>query len=172
VVRDIALSRVHGIAEETVSDTTPFLTPEVARLYAWWREQGGAATPGSLPLRSAFDIADHARIVPDLFLVEVLPGDQFLMKLEGERVIDLFGINNAGRIVSQEQGVEEYGHALAEYYQGIVEERLCRRCIGNLDLFNQRRSVRFESIDCPLSRDGQRVDFIIGVVVAIREARS
>lgn len=168
MARDLALSRVYGIAEETVTEATRLLTPEVARLYDWWRRQRAAA--GRLPLRREFDIADHAAIVPDLFLVEVLSLDRFLIKLEGERVIELFGINNSGRVVSREEGEEEYGHALAEYYRGIVEEGECRRCVGSLDLFNRRRSIRFESIDCPLSREGGQVDFILGAAVPVREA--
>jgi len=179
VVRDLAISRVYGIAEETVTDATAFLSPKVAHLYAWWRQRacadltGAAMSAGAaprVPLRREFDIADHPQIVPDLFLVEVLPSGEFLMKLEGERVIELFGINNTGRIVSE--GAEgDYGHALAEYYRGIVEERLCRRCLGNLEQVDDRRWIEFESIDCPLSRDGSQVDFILGVTVGVRERR-
>jgi hypothetical protein len=170
----LALSRVYGIDEETVSDATAFLSPKVAGLYRWWcrlayDSPAGAPSGGwRLPLRREFDIAEHTSIVPDLFLVEVLPNREFLMKLEGERVIELFGINNTGRIVSEALGEEEYGHALAEYYRSIVDERKCRRCVGNVDQFNDRRSLRFESIDCPLSRNGQDVDFIIGIVVGVQ----
>jgi hypothetical protein len=179
VARDLALTRVYGIAEETVTDTTVFLSPKVAHLYTWWRSRArsdlaGAAlaadAPLRLPLRREFDIADHAQIVPDLFLVEVLPSGEFLMKLEGERVIELFGVNVTGRIITE--GTEgDYGHALAEYYRGIVEERLCRRCVGNLEQVDDRRWIEFESIDCPLSRDGRQVDFILGVSVGVREKR-
>lgn len=172
--RNLALSRVYGIDEETVSDATAFLSPKVSSLYEWWRNlaRGGPADAPAggtfrLPLRREFDIAEHTLLVPDLFLVEVLPSKEYLMKLEGERVIELFGINNTGRIVSESRGEEDYGHALAEYYRSIVEERQCRRCVGNVDQFNDRRSLRFESIDCPLSRDGRQVDFIIGVVVGV-----
>ena len=36
-------------------------------------------------------------------------------------------------IITQATGVGEYGHALAEYYQSIADERLCRRCTGNME---------------------------------------
>ena len=86
-------------------------------------------------------------------------------------MIELFGVNNSGRVVSESLGPEEYGHALAEYYRGIVEERLCRRCIGNVERINDRRSLQFEAIDCPLSRDGGQVDFIVGMVVGLPDGR-
>ena len=106
-----------------MTDATVFLSPKVASLFRWWHSH---AREGRLPLRRAFDIAEHTPIIPDLFLVEVLADGQFLMKLEGERVIELFGVNNTGRIITEAAGVGEYGHALAEYYQSIVVEKLCR----------------------------------------------
>lgn len=166
--RDLALSRIYGVNEETVTDATVFLSPKVAQLYQWWRSH---AQEGRLPLRREFDIADYVPLIPDLFLVEVLADGRFLMKLEGERVIELFGVNNTGRVITEATGVGEYGHALAEYYQSIVDERLCRRCTGNMERVNDRRWIEFESIDCPLSRDGGQVDFILGVSVSVREKR-
>jgi hypothetical protein len=34
---------------------------------------------------------------------------------------------------------------------------------------NHRRWIEFESIDCPLSRDGGQVAFILGVSVSVGE---
>lgn len=169
--RNLAITRVYGIDEQTVTDTTNFLSPKVAQLYRWWRDHAPGDPPSQLPLRREFDILDHVSIVPDLFLVEVLPDDRFLMKLEGERVIELFGVNNSGRIIEEGAGEADYGHALAEYYRSIVDERTCRRCIGNLERIDDRRWLSFESIDCPLSRDGTRVDYIVGVAVSVREGQ-
>ena len=174
VSRNLALSRIYGVNEETVTDATAFLSPKVAQLYRWWRshaQEGAHAQAGSLPLRRAFDIAEHTAIIPDLFLVEVLSDGRFLMKLEGERAIELFGVNRTGSIITQGADAGEYGHALAEYYQSIVDEKLCRRCTGNMEHMNARRWVEFESIDCPLSRDGHKVDFILGVSVGVQEKR-
>ena len=164
--RNLAISQIYGVNEETVTDATRFLSPKVASLFRWWQSH---AQEGQLPLRRAFDIAEHTPIIPDLFLVEVVADGQFLMKLEGERVIELFGVNRTGNIITEAAGVGEYGHALAEYYQSIADERLCRRCTGNMEHVNHRRWIEFESIDCPLSRDGRQVDFILGVAVSVRE---
>lgn len=172
--RNLAISRIYGVGEETVSDDTPFLSPKLAGLYRWWRAQAEAqaqAGQGRLPLRRAFDIAEHTAIIPDVFLVEVLDDGGFLMKLEGERVIELFGVNLTGRVITQAADPEEYGHALAEYYQSVVDDRVCRRCTGNMERLNRRQWVEFESLDCPLSRDGERVDFILGVAASVREKR-
>jgi hypothetical protein len=164
MTRDLKISRVYGIREEAVDDATAFLTAKVERLHGWWR--GLAA--GRLPLRREFDILDHWPLISDLFLVEARPDGQFLMRIEGESVIRLFGVSNAGRLISQAAGLGEFGHALHEYYAAIVEDRTCRRCVGSLEHVNDRSWIEFESIDCPLSRDGERVDFIVGVMAVVR----
>ena len=70
VPRNLAISRIYGLNEETVTDATVFLSPKVAQLYQWWHPH---AQEGRLPLRREFDIAEHTPIIPDLFLVEVRP---------------------------------------------------------------------------------------------------
>lgn len=164
MARDLKISRVYGIREEAVDDSTAFLTPKVERLHRWWR----SLAVGRLPLRREFDILDHWPLISDLFLVEARADGQFLMRLEGESVIRLFGAHNAGRLISEATGVGEYGHALHEYYAAIVEDRTCRRCVGSLEHVNDRAWIEFESIDCPLSRDGDRVDYILGAMAVVR----
>jgi hypothetical protein len=160
------LSRVYGISEETVTDDTVLFTSKVSGLYNWWRN----LARNRLPLRREFDVLDHWSLVPNLFLVKALENGQFLMSLEGEEVIRLFGVNNSGRLISQATGLGDFGHAIHDYYTGLVAEKLCRRCIGNLEHVNNRAWIEFESIDCPLSRDGSKVDFIIGVIDVIRRS--
>jgi hypothetical protein len=164
--RDSLLSRVYGIREETVTGATRLLTPKVARLFAWWQRHA----EGRVPLRRDFDVLDHWDMAPHLFLVEALRDGQFLMRLEGEAVITLFGVNNTGKLISRSTGLGDYGHAIHEYYEGLVAERSCRRCVGNLERVNERGWISFESLDCPLSRDGERVDFIIGVMDVVANA--
>lgn len=163
--RPLAISKIYGIRQDPVTDDTTFLTPKVAHLYRWWRGRAD----GRLPLRREFDITEHRQIVSDVFLVEVLPGGDFLMKLEGESVIQLFGHNYSGRVITESVELGGFGHAAAEYYGLIVSERNCRRCVGTLDQVNHKRWIEFESVDCPLSRDGDRVDFIIGVIDVVRD---
>lgn len=64
----------------------------------------------------------------------------------------------------------EYGHALDLYYQAIATDRHCRVCVGSL-AFAEKDYRRFESLDCPLSSDGQKVDYIIGVMDLVGQPR-
>jgi len=37
VLRNLALSRIYGVNEETVTDATAFLSPKTALLFQWWQ---------------------------------------------------------------------------------------------------------------------------------------
>ncbi len=164
-ISNLRLSTVFGVTEGTVTPRTEFRSAKVRHLYEWWAGEA-AGTTGDLPLRRRFDVVDHPpAILPHLFLAERLPDGGWLLKLHGEAVIGLFGQNNTGRVVTGASDAEVgvFGHALHEYYEEVAHTRVCRRCEGDL-AHRDRGHVRFESIDCPLSRAGDRVDFIIGVI--------
>jgi len=134
-----------------------FASPRVAALYTWWR----AAGAGGLPLRRQFDIVEHRRLAPYLFLVEREAGG-WRFKIQGESVIAALGVNEMGMAV-RDVGGASYGEALEAYYDTLAADRLPRTCTGQLAAYG-RDFQRFESIDCPLSREGGAVDFILGVM--------
>ena len=156
------LSKFFDIEESVVDATTRFLGAKSTLLYDWWVANAG----GGMPLRRSFDIVDHKAIVPNVFLVDVTADGNFVFRLLGEEVIQMIGWNRTGEVV-RSGAVGEYGHALYEYYWSIVAAKTCRRCVGSL-AFVDRPSTRFESIDCPLSADGQRVTSIIGVMEILK----
>ncbi|WP_207485108.1 PAS domain-containing protein [Arenibaculum pallidiluteum] len=165
MVRDSMFSRIHGIREETVGADTAFLTRKAGRLHSWWHRTAA----GRLPLRREFDVLDHWDMAPNLFLVEALPGGQFLMRLQGESVISLFGANSTGQLISEAAALGEFGQAIHEHYSGTATRSTCRRCVGTLERVGERSWISFESLDCPLSRDGTGTDFILGVVEVIEQ---
>jgi hypothetical protein len=156
-----ALERVCNVDVSIVGPRSRFLSPMTRHLYEWWTKAGG----GAVPLRRQFDITEHGAIAANIFLVHMLPDGGFEFRLHGENVICMLGENQAGtRVASNALG--NYGHELEDYYRGIVNERVCKLCTGSLD-FADRPYWRFESIDCPLSSDGVRADYIIGVMTII-----
>jgi len=153
------LTRITDVVETAVDAATEFRSAKVRHLADWWR----AANGGRPPTRAKFDILDHRRIVANLFLVEVLPGPEFLFKLLGEDVIQIIGRNRTGETVRR-VNVGEYGHELYEYYFSIVHGAVCRKCSGSLT-FSIGGKRRFEAIDCPLADDrGAGIAAIIGVM--------
>lgn len=153
-----ALNRFFNIEESRVTAATQFLSDKTRHLYDWWI----AANGGRMPTRRMFDVTEHRAVVANLFLTEVTREGEFVFRLLGENVIQMIGRNPTGETVKR-VGSAEYGHALHEYYRTIVASRECRKCFGSL-AFADKDFRYFESIDCPLSNDGVRVDFIVGVM--------
>jgi hypothetical protein len=151
-------NELFDIHEEPVTADTCFVSPRVRHLHEWWQANCGAFVPH----RQAFDIVEHRDIVGHIFLVDCLPGGDFVFRLFGEEVIRILGSNKTGEKVKRGE-VGEYGTALHEYYRSIVEEARCKHCIGSLK-FAGREFRRFEGIDCPLTLDGTSVGMIIGVM--------
>ena len=153
-----ALNRFFNIEESPVARDTQFLSAKTRHLYDWWITANG----GRMPTRRMFDVTEHRPVVASLFLTEVTHEGEFIFRLLGEEVIQMIGRNPTGETVKR-VGNAEYGHALHEYYASIAAARQCRKCFGSL-AFADKDFRYFESIDCPLSSDGERVDFIVGVM--------
>jgi hypothetical protein len=151
-------SQLFDIIEEPVTAETRFTSSRVEHLHGWWQSVHG----GFVPPREAFDIVEHRNIVAHVFLIDCLPGGDFLFRLLGEEAIRIIGDNKTGELVKRGE-VGEYGTALFEYYRSIVEEAQPKRCVGSLK-FAGREFRRFEAIDCPLTLDGRSVGMIIGVI--------
>jgi hypothetical protein len=153
-----ALNRFFNIEESPVSADTQFLSAKTRHLYDWWVGANG----GRMPTRRMFDVTEHRPIVASLFLTEVTREGEFVFRLLGEEVIQMIGRNPTGETVKR-IGNTDYGHALHEYYASIVAAKACRKCFGSL-AFADKDFRYFESIDCPLSSDGLRIDYIVGAM--------
>lgn len=158
-----SLTRILDVVESPIEAGTNFESKKVRGLYDWWMSANG----GQMPARGLFDVVEHKSVVANLFVVDVLPGGEFLFRLTGEDVIQILGRNRKGESVKR-SAAGEYGHELAAYYESVVAQRVCRKCTGSL-VFATRGLRRFESIDCPLGDEGNdRVSAIIGVMDLIK----
>jgi hypothetical protein len=128
-------------------DTPRLLASATRLLLDWW--QGRVQAEGRLPSRREFDILDHVRIVPDLFLVEVRSEKLFRMRIQGDNVIAIIGRSNMGRdfCVDAPAGSKERG--TAEHFARVVQTRTAWHSWGSASVFD-KSYLRVESIDCPL----------------------
>ncbi len=149
------------VTVEPVPSMDRLVGPEVRHLFEWWSSFG----PDAIPRRRDFDIADHAAIASNGFLVRMVGRGHFQFRVQGEAVVRLIGRSNAGldvRLDSDEPHLAE----LARYYQSIAMQRTCKRCWGTLAMLNKSHR-HFESIDCALDREPGEVGFIIGAMAAM-----
>ncbi len=156
-----AVSDFHRVAEVTETVVTPgvsFLSGRTGALYRWWAGAGHGAPPP----RARFDVAEHAAIATNLYLVERGRDGTFRFRVRGNEAIRLLG----GKALFQDlldYGGAVYGPLLRDYYRAVMEDGRCRRCTGTLRFWN-KDFVRFESVDCPLADETGQVRFLIGAI--------
>lgn len=134
-----------------------FKSSTVRNLYQWWK----SFTP-HLPTRADFDISRHWEIAPSLYLIEAIAPGQYLFRLNGENVVNIFGASLRGQEVTLTNELPEL-RRLAGYLDTLVEERKAGRCTGvveNMDV----KVADFETVDLPLVRDDGSVGYLLGSI--------
>jgi hypothetical protein len=132
----------------------------VRALYAWWKKYHP-----ELPKRSDFDIAEHWKIAPHIHLLQMIKPGHYLYRLNGEKVVEMIGSSRRGHTITIENPLPEDRH-FAQYLDDIIAQKIPRRCIGSLSLFDKSYS-QFESVDCPLRNEAGDVEFVIGAIISL-----
>jgi hypothetical protein len=142
----------------------PDCHPKIRALYEYWAgKRGGRA----LPARADLDPIDIPSLLPNVFLIDVAPGDppQLTYRVFGTGLVALFGYD----FTLQEVGkgtLPEYLPELRERYGRVVRERRPFYHRTRLkDRLNDFTDV--DRIILPLSTDGARVDQMIGMTIPI-----
>jgi hypothetical protein len=138
--------------------------PELSLLFAYWdaKKAGRAA-----PARADIAPEELRTILPNLFILDVVgEPPRFRYRLAGTAFVLEYGREVTGKFVDE---LDLAGHKemiLAEYLEVIRKWMPTLNCWS----FTKRdgRRVRFERLLLPLSKDGVRVDMILGGVVSCR----
>lgn len=153
--------RISELRVAVASEAGPLRSPAVRQLHAWWSDHAD----GGLPPRSRFDIVDHFRLAPHLFLVEKTEDGDYVYRVRGERVIDLFGGKSRGDVASAHSAAQ-FKHEVRAYYDRVLSAGTCFVCTGTLS-FSLLGARSFESIDCPLADAAGTPRYIIGCIQTI-----
>lgn len=131
---------------------------ELRQFAEWWNSR-----PQSPPPRSAFDILDHSRLAPFLYVIRCLNDDTYEYVLNGEEVVRMVGRSQARTCFSCEDD-DPAMRSLATYFENVVRSRQIWRCAGTLSMYD-RGFIQFESLDCPFTDDsGENISPIIGMI--------
>ncbi|WP_288901400.1 PAS domain-containing protein [uncultured Sneathiella sp.] len=134
-----------------------FKSPTIRNLYQWWESY----TP-ELPTRDDFDISRHWEIAPSLYLIEAIAPGQYLFRLNGENVVNLFGSSFRGQEISLTSELPEL-RRLAGYLDTLVEEKKPGRCTGVVEIMEVKVAC-FETVDLPLLREDGSVGHLLGSI--------
>jgi hypothetical protein len=137
--------------------------PELRTLHTLWQRIRGNR---QMPARRDFDPADVPRLLPDMFLVDVLPNAQverrFRVRLQGTAQVDYFGADWTGRFLHEmiDQASADRFCAVGDH---VVASREPWMSTGDLYWLPEKPFYRFETLLLPLSDDGATVNMILGL---------
>lgn len=139
-----------------------FRDPRLGRILDWW--QARRTDLGHLPGRQHFDPLEIPALLPNIYLVDVVPPDRFRWRLIGSEITAMAGRNSTGRFFDALYDPATYGNFVASF-RAVVQSRRPMRSFGDF-AFTARGYVRFEALEVPLAEDGAHVDIVFGIAVS------
>jgi hypothetical protein len=144
--------------------------PEIAAIYKYWR--GKAPADGLLPGRSHIDPAEIPRLLPNIWLVDVVDDPRrFRVRLIGTALVDAGIPLRVGDFIF-DRLMPELRHTLAEF-ESVVRTREPLWYRGPVNLRHDTYVHEIERIFLPLAADGRNVDMLLCLSLIQRaESRS
>lgn len=129
-----------------------------ASLRALWRYWAGKTSDGLLPGRSTIRPEEMRALLGNLLLMDVVDGGKdFRYRLHGTALVDLFGGDLTGRLVSSLviEGVTD----LLDEARRVVESR--SHYYLEETVVAERRHMRVSKLILPLAENGRDVDMLL-----------
>ncbi|MDP6389449.1 MAG: PAS domain-containing protein [Alphaproteobacteria bacterium] len=99
--------------------------PELAALREYWEEKRGGQ---QMPARADIDPLDMKRWLGHLALLDVIDGGRdFVFRVHGVHLVDLYGVDITGRALSQADSVIEA--VVADEYRKVVDDKARHRIL-------------------------------------------
>jgi hypothetical protein len=137
--------------------------PELQELHAVWQSLRHGRT---MPARRDFDPTAVPKLLPDIFLVDVLPDrppeGRYRVRVQGTAQVAYHGTDWTGSYLHElvDAATAARFIALGDY---IVESREPWMSTGNLYWLPRKPFYRFETVMLPLSDDNRTVNMILGL---------
>lgn len=138
-------------------------------LHEYWRARRGDVP---IPPRAAIHPRDFTRLLPRVFMVDVLPDGGFAFRLAGTAIVDLFGCEPTGKTLTEALGPRA-GKLATAVFTAVVEYGRPMRTLGQMDWWtppatpafetpgHELSHMSFEAVHLPLSPNGAEVDIIL-----------
>jgi hypothetical protein len=143
----------------TLDASLGFASPLLVGLLAYWHEKRGAR---AMPARADIDPTDMALRphIGFIVLADVIGRPaRFRYRLIGSRITAEVGRDSTGKWLDELYSPIDYENMIVAY-RWVVQNRAPLRITGNLRHAN-RAWLDMESLDLPLSSDGETVDVIL-----------
>lgn len=126
-------------------------------LLSLWHARRGTRP---MPARSDFDAVELMRFGGRIALIDVYHDPKrYRFRLIGSRITEILGRDSTGRYADDLYDPEFYQTAIGSY-ETILRDRQPVTAHGNMKMMDKEH-IRFESLDLPLSEDGEVIDMIM-----------
>lgn len=151
----------HAATRMDSSDAMQCLSPENARVLAYWTEKAGKRP---IPARRDLDpVVDLRDLIKYLFLVDVDEGGKgFRFRIVGTGLVDYHGTDVTGKRLDELAGSERYFSQMEEQFEAAVRTRKPMRGEFCLPSEFTNHETLFEQLLLPLSDDGSVVNMLLG----------
>jgi hypothetical protein len=134
--------------------------PPLIRLYDYWWSK---SVDNRIPSRAQIDPLDVPDLLPTIFLVDVIDtgsGPGFRFRLVGSKITDVVGSDPTGLCFENFYNAANFNEVV-EIYSKVVSR--CEPFSNTTTApFPDKDYVRFTRLLLPLSKQGERVDMILG----------
>lgn len=137
---------------------------QLRTVYRHWQSLGNGA---DVPSADRFDPLDLIRVLGQLFIVRVEPGDggrdEAVLRytLIGTRLVETLGRDATGKVVTDTFPPD---HPVGRVYRHLIANRIPVRTHGRLDWVDKDYR-QFESVLLPLADPGGRISKVLGAAV-------
>jgi hypothetical protein len=144
--------------------------PTLVAIYRYWdsKRRGRA-----MPQRPDIDPSEIARLLPNIFMVDVEREPlRFRYRLIGTAICEFLGRDFTGRTIDAVNYRPEQAAELQKINGTVVETARPVACKGTIFYVPGREWLLTEAILLPLGKDGINADIIIGGQIAVRPPKA
>lgn len=131
---------------------------QLRALLAYW--QSKCRPDGGLPGRAQIDPLELRGLLPYIYLIDVLPGEMFRIRLLGEVHVAIYGNGLLGRTI-EEIFPPEHGAEFNRLYRAVLRRRGPVVNGGQVFWWRNKEWLPFEGLHMPLASDGATIDMIL-----------
>ena len=133
--------------------------PDISRFHDYWRE----ITPqGQLPGRQHFDPLDIARIMPRVWMLDVVqPGPRFRYRLAGTMEVETLGMDPTGHWLDDIHDAFRTRPDIASRYRAAVETGRATYRFGRVAFVHHREHRFVQNMILPFAADGVTVNLLM-----------
>jgi hypothetical protein len=140
--------------------------PRFAQLIDYWMQRRARK---AMPARADIDPTDIPRLLPQIFLVDVgSDASDLRYRLVGTEVVRLFGMELTGHPVGTGMP-EAAGRLMRARFACAARNRQPVYATGMMQADRNDHTL-FQRLLLPLSKDGDRVDMLLGMMVGVSVA--